>query len=126
MKRVNRILAVDDNKTNRLLVKSIAQDLNIEFFEATNGKEAIDFLDSMPVDIILMDIEMPVMNGVEAIEFIRSKFAYPYNKTYIVVLTSHSEEEFTEMYSNILFNDIVSKPYTMEKLRAVIEKFINS
>jgi len=65
---------------------------------------------------------MPVMSGVEAIEFIRNKFAYPQNKTPIVVLTSHSEDEFSEMYNNLLYNDIVSKPYTMEKLKAVIEK----
>jgi CheY-like chemotaxis protein len=125
MKKTNRILAVDDNKTNRLLIKTIALELNIEYLEATNGKEAIDLLDSKPVDLILMDIEMPVMSGVEAIEFIRKKFAFPYNKTPIVVLTSHSEDDFSEMYRHITYDDIVSKPYTMEKIKAVIEKFFN-
>ncbi len=122
MKKTNRILAVDDNKTNRLLIKSIALELNIEFHEAENGKEAIDFLDEMSVDLILMDVEMPVMSGVEASEFIRTKFAYPQNKTPIVILTSHSKDEFSEMYKHIQYNDIITKPYTMEKLKAVIEK----
>jgi CheY-like chemotaxis protein len=122
MNKTNRILVVDDNKTNRMLLQLIASELDIEFHEATNGKEAIDFLYTMSVDLILMDIEMPVMSGVEAIRYIRLKFAYPQNKTPIIVLTSHSKEEFMEMYSDIKYNDIISKPYTIEKLKDVIKK----
>lgn len=124
MTKTNRLLVVDDTATNRLLVKSIAIELGIEFYEANNGKEAIDFLDTKNVDLILMDIEMPVMSGIETIEFIRTKFAYPNNETPIVVLTAHDKEEFAEMYQNLRYDGIVSKPYTIEKLKSVIVKTI--
>ena len=66
-----KILIVDDIFTNRLLLSELIKTLGHVSFQAENGKQAIDFLEKEEFDLILMDIEMPVMNGRESTEMIR-------------------------------------------------------
>ena len=66
-----RIIIVDDIFTNRLLLSEIIEELGYEFYVAKNGREAVDELAKNQYDLVLMDIEMPVMNGVEALHNIR-------------------------------------------------------
>ena len=72
-----RVLIVDDIFTNRLLLSEILSNLDLEFDEVENGKEAIDAILQKDYDLVLMDIEMPVMNGLETTIYIR-KFIQTY------------------------------------------------
>ncbi len=72
-----KILIVDDIFTNRLLLSELIKTLDHESLQAENGQEAIDHLKNEEVDLVLMDIEMPVMNGLETCEFIRKNFLHP-------------------------------------------------
>ncbi len=66
-----RTLIVDDIFTNRLLLAEILRNLEIEFDEVEDGKQAIEAIKNTDYDLVLMDIEMPVMNGLETTIYIR-------------------------------------------------------
>ena len=70
-----KVLIVDDSKLMRLLLNNIIDSMKYfsEIYEAENGREALDLLELNKVDLILLDIEMPVMDGVEALKEIRLK-----------------------------------------------------
>ena len=74
-----KVLIVDDSKLMRLLLNNIIDSMKYfsEIYEAENGREALDLLELTKVDLILLDIEMPVMDGVEALK----AFSGSINKT---------------------------------------------
>jgi two-component system sensor histidine kinase RpfC len=72
-----RVIIADDIFTNRLLLSEIIEDLGHTFFAVENGKQAVDTLLKNDIDLVLMDIEMPVMNGLEATKYIRESLPSP-------------------------------------------------
>ncbi|MFO8234045.1 MAG: response regulator [Bacteroidales bacterium] len=115
-------LIVDDIIINRMLLKEITKEFAYSFTEAKNGKEAINILKENDIDLILMDIEMPVMNGVETTKYIRSELDYPKNKTPIIAITAHNPDDFFEDYNNAGFNELLTKPYSFNKIRRILKK----
>ncbi len=84
-----RILLVDDNEYNRMVaLETVRAKADVAIAEATNGQEAIDLLRKNDYDVVLMDIQMPVMNGLDATRYIRSKMPAPKNKIPIIALTA--------------------------------------
>ena len=122
MKKYN-FLIVDDIFMNRLLLKEIISELCNSYKEAKNGKEAIDIIQEENIDIILMDIEMPVMNGVETTRYIRTQMPYPKNKLPIIALTAHNPDDFFDDYSNAGFDKLLTKPYSFKKILDTISSF---
>ena len=122
MKKYN-FLIVDDIFMNRLLLKEIIRELCNTLIEAKNGKEAIEILDQESIDIILMDIEMPVMNGVETTKYIRTQMPFPKNKLPIIALTAHNPDDFFDDYNNAGFDKLLTKPYSFKKILNTIESF---
>ena len=122
MKKYN-FLIVDDIFMNRLLLKEIISELCNTLIEAKNGKEAIEILDQESIDIILMDIEMPVMNGVETTKYIRTQMPFPKNKLPIIALTAHNPDDFFDDYNNAGFDKLLTKPYSFKKILNTIESF---
>jgi len=117
-----KILIVDDIFTNRLLLVEILRILGHEFSQAENGKEAIDAINNNDFDIVLLDIEMPVMNGLETTVYIRQKMPFPKNKIPIVALTAHNPQLFYEEFKDTGFDKVLTKPYNIEKLSAIISE----
>ena len=118
-----RVLIVDDIFTNRLLLAQILRNIEIDFDEASNGKEAIKALKSRDYDLVLMDIEMPVMNGIETTLYIRKEMPSPKNRIPVVALTAHDPEIFFEDYKDVGFDRLLTKPYCMEKLSVLVKEF---
>ncbi|MBN1181254.1 MAG: response regulator [Bacteroidales bacterium] len=116
-----KILVVDDIFTNRLLIKEIVSDIGFEVEEAINGKEAIDTFSKKDFDVILMDIEMPVMNGIETTQHIRRHFDFPKCDVPIIALTAHNPSLFFDDYSDVGFSQIITKPYSLNKIKTTIE-----
>ena len=122
MKKYN-ILIVDDILMNRVLLKELLTDISNEIKEAKNGLEAIEILKSFEIDIVLMDIEMPKMNGLETTRYIRNEFPPPKNDLPIIALTAHNPNDFFEDFSCVGFNDLLTKPYSFEKVINAIKAF---
>jgi CheY-like chemotaxis protein len=117
-----KILIVDDIFTNRLLLLEILRSMGHEYMQAENGKEAIEILREHDFDIVMMDIEMPVMNGLETTLYIRQNLTFPKNKVPIVALTAHNPQVFYEEFKDIGFDSLLTKPYNIEKLSAIIKE----
>lgn len=102
-----KVLAVEDLPLNQMLLKIILDDFGFERDFAENGIVAIEKLQANSYDIILMDIQMPVMDGLEATEYIRNKMN---SKIPIIALTADVTMEDLEKCKAIGMNDHVSKP----------------
>lgn len=119
-----KIIVTDDIFTNRLLLSEILEELGHEFFLANNGKEAVDEFSKNDYDLILMDIEMPVMNGVEATRYIRENFERPKADIPIIALTAHNPKLFFDDYKDVGFTKLLTKPYSVAKIKEMLIAFI--
>ncbi|KAB7883060.1 ATP-binding protein [Poseidonibacter ostreae] len=114
------ILVVDDNEINSLLISEILKDLNINFELAQNGQIAIDKCKEEEFDIILMDINMPILNGIEATYILKNEYKL---KTPIIALTANSLEGDKEKFINYGMDDYLSKPFNVDKFIDILNKF---
>ena len=115
-----RILVVDDIYANRFLLSELVKLTDNEAILAENGKQAIEILRNTEIHIIFMDIEMPVMNGIETTHYIRNEMPSPINVIPIVALTAHNPELFFEDFSDVGFDELITKPYSVEKIKEKI------
>lgn len=118
------VLVVDDIVANRYIIKEILKALGHKVVEAENGKVAVDKLQTEHFDLIFMDIEMPVMNGIETTKFIRVNMNPQKTKTIIVALTAYTPSVLQEDFDTSVFNEVITKPYTAEKIKNIIDKLI--
>ncbi len=112
-----KILVTDDNEYNRIVahdtLKSVA---NVEIHEATNGQEAIDLVGKIQFDVILMDVQMPLMNGFEATRFIRSNFESPAKDTPIIALTASVLRTDLDKCRQAGMDSYIPKPFSAQQL----------
>lgn len=116
------ILLVEDNEINRLYAGALLKKWNCTVTLAENGKQALDKLAHESFDLILMDVQMPVMDGHEATRRIRSGPA-PANEVPILALTANASVKDADKCLEIGMNDCISKPFTPEQLFRRIQKF---
>jgi PAS domain S-box-containing protein len=119
------ILIVEDVEMNLLLVSKIISKHfpNVQIVESKNGQEALEcMLDIFP-DLILMDIQMPIMDGYEATHIIRSKYAHR-GTLPIVALTAHAMTSEQEKCKAVGMNDFITKPITSARLIEVVNKYL--
>lgn len=116
------ILITDDLYTNRLQTAIALRSMGFTYEEATHGDEAIEKLQAKDYDLILMDIEMPVRNGLETTRYIRKYFTGKKRNIPIVAVTAHNPDDFFSDYKDVGFDGLISKPVTREKL----EKYISA
>ena len=102
------ILLVEDVPINQFVIRSIVEKWNIKVTTAMNGKDAIDLLKRQHFDLILMDKQMPVMNGIEATVYIRQQMKLDIP---IIALTANIVKEVIDQCYNAGMNDYVSKPF---------------
>ncbi len=114
------ILVVDDGHTNRKLAGLILSRMGLTFEEACNGKEAIDKIAQNKFDVVLMDISMPVMDGLTAAGILRQQG----NKTPLVALTALASQEEKNRCIAGGFTEFLPKPIRTEKLIEILSQFI--
>ena len=121
-----RVLVVDDNLLNRKLACAILKNHELEFDIAENGKIAYDLFMKRKYDMILMDIQMPIMNGIESTLKIR-EFEREWNISSpipIIAVTAFAMENDKKNCFDAGMNDFIAKPYRAEKLVAIMSRFI--
>lgn len=116
-----KVLIADDVFANQFLLASMLEELSVGFKTVSNGKEVLDELPNDKYDIIFMDIEMPVMNGIEATKQIKQDFRY--KQIPVIALTAHDIDEFQGQFSEACFDSIVEKPFTIDSISQVLAKF---
>lgn len=111
------ILIVEDNELNRFLAVTILKKWNANIHIAVNGEEAVKAVSNLEIDIVLMDIQMPVMDGVAAAVAIRSELK---SNVPIIALTANALESEKEKCWQAGMNEYITKPYNPEFLREKI------
>jgi len=108
---IYRILAVDDNQDNRLLLVKMLQPIGFEVREAENGYQAVELWESWQPHLILLDTRMPVMDGFETVRKIRAKEKQSQRRTVIIALTASTFEERKGEIIAAGCDDFVRKPF---------------
>jgi two-component system sensor histidine kinase BarA len=117
-----KVLAVDDYEANLKLVRALLESHNIEVMTATHGKKALELAKSMKFDLILMDIQMPVMDGLQVSQTIRQTI--PLNQdTPIIALSAHALLSEREHMIAVGMNDYLCKPIQDSELHDMIKKW---
>jgi len=119
--RALRILAAEDNVVNQRVVKTLLQRRGHTVELADNGVAALQMADQTHFDVILMDVQMPEMDGVTAIRFLREKDTRHGTHTPIIVLTAHAMRGDRERFLAAGADGYVTKPIQMEQLQAEID-----
>jgi signal transduction histidine kinase/ActR/RegA family two-component response regulator len=123
---VQRFLVVDDHPINRLLVRQILKNhwKNCELVEADNGRKALDALRQQDFDVILMDMVMPEMDGIEATTALRQTLAYPTRDTPVLGLTANVNPQDLERFLTAGVNAVLLKPFDAQKVCAQVEHML--
>ncbi|MEO8403165.1 MAG: PAS domain S-box protein [Chitinophagaceae bacterium] len=108
-----KILLVEDNEMNRLVATTVLKKYGAVIKEVINGKEAVDELRHTNYDIILMDVQMPVMDGLEATAAIRNELK---SKTPIIAITANAIKGESDRCLQSGMNDYISKPFDEQDL----------
>ena len=116
-----KILIADDEPTNRFIAKMALAKDGYQIVEATNGKEAIEIAKKENPDVILMDAVMPIMNGFEAIKYIKNDENLA-NIPILMVTALDSKEDKVKAF-NSGANDYISKPFDMQELKLRVKSF---
>ena len=117
-----RILLVEDNPVNQLVAKGMLVKLGCQVQLATQGAEALELLEQDEFDLVLMDCNMPVMDGYEASRRIRQSGRWP--DLPIVALTANAMPEERERCRAAGMNDYLAKPFRREELLALVEHWV--
>ncbi len=105
---LGHLLLVEDNEINQIVAQEILQAVGYTLDIANNGSEALDYIESKPYDAVLMDIQMPIMDGYTATEYIRKKEKY--STLPIIAMSAHAMKGDKEISLSHGMNDHITKP----------------
>lgn len=114
-----QILVAEDNRVNQLILGKMLEKIGAEYQMVSDGEEAVREAARKKYDILMFDIEMPKLDGIQALKKIRSE--YPrYGKTAAFACTAHVLTENRENFLNAGFRDCIAKPYSLDKIREIL------
>lgn len=117
-----RVLLVEDNLINQRLAVALLKKWSHEVHVANNGQEALAILETLPFDVVLMDLQMPVMGGLEATTRIREREQGTSRRIPILAITANAMGSDREECMRVGMDDFVSKPIQRETLHAALQK----
>jgi two-component system chemotaxis response regulator CheY len=116
------ILVVDDERALRSLVRRVLEDDNsVRVVEADDGVTALDRLVNEPIDLVLLDLSMKSMDGIETLQAIRRSPRF--SLLPVVLMTGNADEEFVRRAMALGIDDFLVKPFTPDTLRERLERF---
>jgi two-component system cell cycle response regulator DivK len=117
-----KILIIEDNEKNLKLFSVIVRSLGYEVLTATNGEEGVNMAKEKKPDLILMDIQMPVMDGITALKILKSDERT--KDIPVIALTSYAMAGDKEKFLGLGFSDYISKPIDVNKFSNVIKSIL--
>jgi CheY-like chemotaxis protein len=114
------ILIAEDVESNFLYLKAVLSKLNATIFWAKNGLEAVDICNEESIDLVMMDLQMPEMNGYEATKILKKKFP----TLTIIAQTAFAMSDDREKAMDVGCDDYLAKPIKSKDLLATVEKYI--
>ncbi|MDR1044817.1 MAG: response regulator [Candidatus Adiutrix sp.] len=117
-----RILLAEDNEVNQLVASRILKNAGLVVEIANNGRQALEMVQAEPYDLVLMDIQMPEMDGIEATHEIRRLPGF--DKLPIVAMTAHAMSGDREMSLKAGMNDHINKPINLQELFSTLAKWL--
>lgn len=120
-----RILVAEDNYINQKLIRKLLNKKGYDTLIVDDGKKAVDLYDQNNYDVILMDIQMPVMDGYQATAYIREKEKLTGDHIPIIGITAFAMESDRQRCFRIGMDDYLSKPFNRDDFYDVIEKHLN-
>ena len=121
-----RLLVVDDDEINRLVIHSMLKLMGVIPEEAKNGQDALQLMQTKPFDAVLMDCQMPIMDGFSATQAFRKieqGLSFPF-RIPIIALTARVMKEDREKCLDAGMDDYLSKPINMESLRSILTRWL--
>ncbi len=118
-----KVLVVEDNKINQLLARQLLTGWGVSVEVANDGFEAIAKLQRRSFDLILLDLQMPEIDGFEVARFVRKTIKAPANQIPIVALTADAFTETKQLTQAAGMNDFITKPFQQKDLLRVLRKF---
>jgi len=119
-----RVLVVDDNEMGRQMLRAMLENIGIQVNEAKNGLEAVDRVDAEEFDLVLMDVQMPTLDGHSAARAIRNLGKNYSDNLPIIAMTAHSFDDFRVESLAAGMNDHIAKPIELETLYAVLQRWL--
>ena len=124
-KAAGHILVVEDDKINRIVITRMLKERGYTFDTANNGLEALSLHEKHRYDVILMDIQLPELNGIETTKYIRKKEG-SMKRTPIIAITAFALSGDREKFLKMGIDEYLAKPVTMDKLFLVMDTVMNS
>ncbi|HMM85953.1 ATP-binding protein [Azohydromonas sp.] len=119
------VLLAEDNATNRLLAREMLRSLGLGVVEAEDGRQALELLERHRVDLVLMDCQMPVLDGYGATQALRERERRENRpRTPVLALTANAFEKDAELAYAAGMDDYLAKPYTRDELRRLLAQWL--
>lgn len=116
-----KVLIVDDFENTRWIVQQILQkEEELEVFAAANGKEALQFFSGEQIDLLITDLNMPEMDGIELVQKVRATEKYRYIP--IIMLTTERNPEKKQKALDIKVTTWIQKPFEQGQFRKIVRK----
>ena len=125
MSETKNILVGEDSSIIINLTKNVLAFENYQMKAARNGKQVLELLDKEKFDLILMDISMPVMDGIECTRQIRASEAESINKLPIIAISGNIHNYTPEEFRQFGFDDFLQKPLNYDKVLATVKKHLS-
>ncbi|MFH1862560.1 MAG: response regulator [bacterium] len=113
-----RILVIDDESDVREIVSEMIEDLGFDILGAESGEEALEFMEQTPVDLVISDVKMAGMNGLDLARNIRTRFP----DLPLALMSAFLNEELRRLVEDRIVDSLIAKPFQMSELRGVIQQ----